>query len=277
NRLTKVPPFSAQRLEGYMNGSEQQLKLPIHRVFETHVPDSVYGRLEEMVMKDSSRVCKSSEKYDIQVLDTWSRVIYRASCLYDAEEKCFLIKKVKKFPVRYGVFEIARPGKAVDARLILTVETHLPTLDETVRAAFRKVLEAAQIDPQRPGGVHIPEHMIEGHNGFDVTGMECDSNSSASADSSRISSAHNVNTVGSDVSSRFSANRTVNSGGGSSSSEESGRFQVRAVRQLTVRKVQAEGRLWRFSCVDGIEYKQGGGRKTNIVEVCPTVWRQQLK
>ncbi|CAI5511167.1 unnamed protein product [Closterium sp. Naga37s-1] len=260
NRLTKVPPFSAQRLEDYMSGSEQQLKLPIHRVFETHVPDSVYGALEEMVFGDSGLACRSSEKYDIQVLDTWLRVIYRASCIYVAEEKRFLIKNVKKFPVRYGVFEIARPGKAVDVRLILTVETHLPTLDEALGAAFNKVLTAAQIDPQSPGGVSVPLFMIEGQKGFDVSGMECDSSSTTS-----------------DVSSGFSPNSSLNSSGGSSSSEESGRFQVRAVRHLTVRKVLAEGRLWKFSRVDGIEYKQGGGRKTNIVEVCPAVWRQQLK
>ncbi|CAI5950660.1 unnamed protein product [Closterium sp. NIES-64] len=216
-----------------MSGSEQQLKLPIHRVFETHVPDSVYGALEEMVLGDSGLACRSSEKYDIQV---------------------------KKFPVRYGVFEIARPGKAVDVRLILTVETHLPTLDEALGAAFNKVLTAAQIDPQSPGGVSVPLFMIEGQKGFDVTGMECDSSSTTS-----------------DVSSGFSPNSSLNSSGGSSSSEESGRFQVRAVRHLTVRKVLAEGRLWKFSHVDGIEYKQGGGRKTNIVEVCPAVWRQQLK
>ncbi|CAI5460219.1 unnamed protein product [Closterium sp. Yama58-4] len=291
NLLIKVPPFSAQRLEDYMSGSEQQLKLPIHRVFETHVPDSVGGALEEIILRDSGLACKSSEKYDIQciplvpsanvtckfqVLDTWSRVIYRASCIYDAEKQRLFIK-VKKFPVRYGVFEIARPGKALDVRLILAVETHLPTLDETLGAAFDTVLEAAQIDPQSPGGVRIPEYMIEGQKGFDVASMDFDSSSSASEDSSRISSSHNVNGVGSDVSSRFSANGTVNSSGGSSSSEESSRFQVRAVRHITVRKVQAEGRLWKFSHVDGIEYKQGGGRKTNIVEVCPTLWRQQLK
>ncbi|CAI5472027.1 unnamed protein product [Closterium sp. Yama58-4] len=277
NRLTKVPPFSAKRLEDYMSGSEQQLKLPIHRVFETHVPDSVCGALEEIVLRDSGLACKSSEKYDIQVLDTWSRVIYRASCIYDDEKQRLFIKKVKKFPVRYGVFEIARPGKALDVRLILTVETHLPTLDEALGAAFHKVLEAAQFDPESPGGVRIPEHMIEGQKGFDVTSMECDSSSSDSEDTSRIGSSYDVSTRDSEVSSRFSANSTVNTSGGSSSSEESGRFQVRAVRHLSVRRVQAEGRLWKFSRVDGIEYKQGGGRKTNIVEVCPALWQQQLK
>ncbi|CAI5535750.1 unnamed protein product [Closterium sp. Naga37s-1] len=158
------------------------------------------------------------------------------------------------------------------------------SLQEALGAAFLKVLEAAQIDPESPGGVRIPEYMIEGQKGFDVTGMDCDSSSSASQDTNSAHSAYNVSSGGSDVSrggsfsnSRFSAYSTVNSSGGSNSSEERGRFQVRAVRHLTVRKVRAEGRMWKFSRVDGIEYKQGGGRKTNIVEVYPAAWRQQLK
>ncbi|GJP67776.1 hypothetical protein CLOP_g1038 [Closterium sp. NIES-67] len=291
-RLLKVPPFSAQRLEDYMNGNEdseqQRLKLPLHRVFETHVPDSVCSRLEGIVLENAEVAFEESEKYDIQVVDTWSRTIYRAACKYVADEKRFIIKKVKKFPVRYGVIEIARPGNALDVRLILTIETRLTTLDDPLGAAFSKVLHSAQIDPQSPGGVRIPEDMIEGRRGFDVAARESDTSSTASEGSSGIRSStyNDVSSGVSDVSSgisgmgsRFSiaSNSSLNSTGGSSCSEGSGRFQVRAARHLTVRRVVAEGRVWKFSRVDGIEYKQGAGRKTNMVEVFPAAWQQQLK
>ncbi|CAI6008787.1 unnamed protein product [Closterium sp. NIES-65] len=207
-----------------------------------------------MLMRDAGDSCQaaalntSSEKYNIQVIDTEAHIRYKVVCTYLAEERQFYVKKVKKLPLRYAVIDIARPEKDVDARLILFTETHLNTLDDELDAAIKRILEFSQIDSWTPGGLHIPAHMTEGY--------EC--------------SAPGYGSCGCDGMGRAF-------GESSGQSDRSRRFQVCAVRHVTVRKALVGGRVWKFARVDGIEYKQGGGRRTNEIEFCPVAWQQELK
>ncbi|CAI5511165.1 unnamed protein product [Closterium sp. Naga37s-1] len=166
--LSRIPSFSAQALENHMN-KRAWFKVPIHRTFETHVPDSIYSKLEDMLMRDAGDSCQaaalntSCEKYNIQVIDTEARIRYKVVCTYLAEERQFYVKKVKKLPLRYAVIDIGRPEKDVDARLILFTEAHLNTLDDELDVAIKRILEFSQIDSWTPGGLHIPAHMTEGY------------------------------------------------------------------------------------------------------------------
>ncbi|GJP54182.1 hypothetical protein CLOM_g13280 [Closterium sp. NIES-68] len=94
--LSKIPSFSAQALEDHMN-QRAWFKAPIHRMYETHVPDSIYSRLEDMLMRDAGQAATlttSSEKYNIQMIDSETRIPYKVVCTYLADERRFLVKKV---------------------------------------------------------------------------------------------------------------------------------------------------------------------------------------
>ncbi|GJP45684.1 hypothetical protein CLOM_g5040 [Closterium sp. NIES-68] len=255
--LSRIPSFSAQKLEDHLN-NRARFRVPIHRTYETHVPDSIYSRLEDLLMRDAGSACQaaspsaSSEKYNIQVIDTKKGIIDKAVCKYLTDERRFLLKKVKLLPLQYAVIDIANPGKAVDARLFLTTETHLTELDGDLDTEIQKILEFAQIDPWNAGGLHIPPHMTEGYQAPDASTNGHGASSGACEGSS-------------------------NCNGAKKNHRESRRFQIRAVRHVTVRQAAGGGRLWKFSRVDGIEYKQEGGRRTNEIELCPVAWQHDLK
>ncbi|GJP67775.1 hypothetical protein CLOP_g24547 [Closterium sp. NIES-67] len=238
--LTNIQPFSAKNLEDHMNEREP-FDLPIQRTYETHLPENIYQQVEDMLLDDDQVAHSIGERYVIQVVDSREHVVYKAVCKYEADGRQLFVKKVKKPPVRYGVIDIARPDKVLDARLILTSESQLTTLDDELQAAITRILAVTHVDPRSPAGLRIPAHMTERRRGSDVT-------------------------------TRGYAGTAARGSAGSPS-----RFLVRAVRHATTRRAVGRGRLWKLARVDGVEFKQGGGRRTNEIEFCPLAWHRELK
>ncbi|CAI5511164.1 unnamed protein product [Closterium sp. Naga37s-1] len=160
--LTNIPPFSAKTFEDHMNEHTPFVK-QVYRTYESHLPESAYQQVEDMLLGDAQVAHSLGEKYNIQVVDTREHIVYKAVCKHSPHEQRLIVKKVKKPPVRHALFDIARPDKVVDARLILITETHLTTLDGELQVALDRILEATKIDQQSPAGLRIPPHMTETH------------------------------------------------------------------------------------------------------------------
>ncbi|CAI5506324.1 unnamed protein product [Closterium sp. Naga37s-1] len=259
--LTSIPPFSAKKLEDHMNERAPFVK-QVYRTYESHLPQSAYQQVEDMLLGDGQVAHSLGEKYNIQVVDTREHIVYKAVCKHSPHEQRLTVKKVKKPPVRRALFDIARPDKVVDARLILVTETHLTALDDELEVALESILEATKIDPQSPAGLRIPAHMTETHGSSDTTSRRYGGGGTGSRGYGGTTSRGYSGGVASGRS----------AGAGSSS-----RFVVRAVRHATTRRAEGRGRVWKLSRVDGVEFKEGGGRRTNEIEFCPVAWQQELK
>ncbi|CAI5950656.1 unnamed protein product [Closterium sp. NIES-64] len=287
--LTNITPFSAKTFEDHMNEHAPFAK-QVYRTYESHLPESAYQQVEDMLLGDGQVAHSLGEKYNIQVVDTREHIVYKAVCRHSPQEQRLTVKKVKKPPVRHALFDIARPDKVVDARLILVTETHLTTLDDELEVALESILElllpppnppslpsfhsqdelevalesileATKINPQSPAGLRIPSHMTEAHGSSDTTSRR-DAGGGGSRD------------YGGTTSRGYSGGATSGRSAGAGSSN---RFVVRAVRHATTRRAEGRGRVWKLSRVDGVEFKEGGGRQTNEIEFCPVAWQQELK
>ncbi|CAI6008788.1 unnamed protein product [Closterium sp. NIES-65] len=275
--LTNITPFSAKTFEDHMNEHAPFAK-QVYRTYESHLPESAYQQVKDMLLGDGQVAHSLGEKYNIQVVDTREHIVYKAVCRHSPQEQRLTVKKVKKPPVRHALFDIARPDKVVDARLILVTETHLTTLDlllpppnppslpsfhsqDELEVALESILEATKINPQSPAGLRIPSHMTEAHGSSDTTSRR-DAGGGGSRD------------YGGTTSRGYSGGATSGRSAGAGSSN---RFVVRAVRHATTRRAEGRGRVWKLSRVDGVEFKEGGGRQTNEIEFCPVAWQQELK
>ncbi|CAI5460217.1 unnamed protein product [Closterium sp. Yama58-4] len=256
--LANIPPFSAKKFEDHMNERAPFAK-PVCRTYESHLPETAYQQVEDMLLEDGQVAHSLGEKYNIQVGDS-GHMSHLEESAYQQMEDMLLgdgqvahslgekyVIYVKKPPVRHALFDIARPDRVVDARLILITETHLSTLDDELQVALDRILDATEIDHHSPGGLRIPAHMTE---------------------------SHGSRGYGGGAGMGYASTRGYGGGGVGGGSS---RFVVRAVRHATTRRAEGRGRVWKLARVDGVEFKEGGGRRTNEIELCPVAWQQQLK